>query len=101
LDQYPYPIAHDSGAEERSLWGRVPEASRKRVPGSSPKEEPESRQSKEEPESGLDSGDVKRAEEVVLHIAGSSGAPDVTLKTRSVQKWAAVRAVSTSQKYSL
>jgi hypothetical protein len=71
------------------------------VPDSSRKQEPESRQSKEEPESRLDSGGVQRAEEVVLHIAGSGGSPDVTVKTRSVQKWAAVKAVSTSQKYSL
>ena len=46
-------------------------------------------------------GGEQRAEEVLLHIAGSGGAPGVTLKTRSVQKWAAVKAVSNSQKYSL
>ena len=32
LDQYPYPIAHDPGAKERSLWDRVPEWMRKEEP---------------------------------------------------------------------
>ena len=73
LDQYPYPIAHDSGAEERSLWGRVPESSgnqeeewrqsneepptaqESRQSKEAPPTSQESRQSKEEPESEFDS----------------------------------------------
>jgi hypothetical protein len=35
---------------------------------------------------------MPRAEEVLLDIAGSGGAPGVTLKTYSVQKWADVKA---------